>query len=75
MKPTVNVAAWPGLRVSGNVTPEIEKPVPVSVAALTVTAPVPVDVSVTDCAVAAEFTVTLPNETFVALTLRVGTPA
>jgi hypothetical protein len=57
------------LSVSGNVSPEIENPVPVIVAELTVTAPVPVEVSVTDC-VAGEFRLTLPNAIVVAFTLR-----
>ena len=74
-KPTLNVEVWPGVRVSGRVAPEIEKPVPVRDTALTVTAAVPMDVNVTDCTVAGEFKVTLPNETEVVLTLRVGTAA
>jgi hypothetical protein len=74
-KPMLSVAVWPGVRVSGKVAPEIEKPVPVRDTALTVTAPVPIDVRVTDFAVAGEFKVTLPNATVVVLTPRVGTPA
>ena len=48
------------------------KPVPVTVADLTVTAAPPVDDSVSVCVVGV-LTVTLPNETLVALMLNVGT--
>ena len=45
--PTSSVTARPGFRVTGNVAPDIVKPLPVTVAALTVTAAVPVELSVT----------------------------
>ena len=44
----LNVAAWPGFKVTGNEAPDIVKPEPVNAAALTVTGPLPVDVRVTD---------------------------
>jgi hypothetical protein len=69
------VAVWPAVSVSGKVAPETEKPVPVKVAALMVTAEVPVELKVTDCAVAAVFTETLPKETALELMLRMGVAA
>ena len=45
---TYKVAVWPGLSVTGNVMPEMEKPAPVTVAALTVTAAVPVEERIKD---------------------------
>lgn len=71
---TVSVAAWLGLRVSGKVAPEIEKPAPVSVAELTVTAAVPVEESVIDCEEDV-FTGILPKLRFDELTDNVGTAA
>lgn len=65
---------WPGLRVAGTLTDAIEKPLPVTEIEFTVTAAVPVDVSVTVCVVAL-FTMTAPNEMFVAFTVKVGVPA
>jgi hypothetical protein len=59
-----------GLRVTGNVAPDMVKPDPVRDAALMVTGAVPVDVRVTDC-VAGVFTATLPNEREVVLMPRV----
>jgi hypothetical protein len=59
--------------VSGKVSPETVKPVPVSVAALTVTDPVPVDEKVTDW-VEDVLTNTSPNARLVALMLRVDDP-
>jgi hypothetical protein len=55
------------------VTPDILKPVPVSVAALTVSGDVPVDVNVTDC-VAGVFSTTSPKATLVALRVSVVVP-
>jgi hypothetical protein len=63
-----------GLNVTGNVAPDIEKPVPDNVAEFTVTAAVPVDVSVNDC-VAGVLSTTLPKARLVALTLNVEAPA
>jgi hypothetical protein len=59
-----SVAVWPAVRVTGAVSPDIVKPVPLMVAALIVTEPVPLDVSLTVC-VAGEFRLTLPNATAV----------
>ncbi len=70
----LKVAACFDFKVSGNVAPDMLKPVPVRVAELIVTGAVPVDVKVTDL-VDLVFTVTLPKPTLVALTLRVGTNA
>jgi hypothetical protein len=58
--------------VTGKVSSETVKPVPVSFAALTVTEAVPVDVKVTDC-VELVFTVTSPKARLVALRLSAGT--
>jgi hypothetical protein len=71
---TVNVAVWLGVKVSGKVAPETEKPAPVIAAALTVTDAVPVEVSVSDC-VAGAFTATFPNGKLVALTFSVAITA
>ena len=60
-----------GLSVTGNVAPDIVKPVPVSAAELIVAGAVPVDVNVTGC-VDAVFTVTLPNVRLAALTVNCG---
>lgn len=70
---TLRIAVWVGFRVTGNVTPETEKPVPLTLAALTVTGAVPVEDRVTVC-VAGEFCITLPKAMLVALMLSVGTP-
>ncbi len=70
---TVSVAVEFGLRVRGNVAPEIVKPGPATVAALMVTATVPVEDRVTVCVVAV-FTFTVPNPMLPALTLSVDTP-
>jgi hypothetical protein len=56
------------------VTPEIVKPVPLTIAELIVTGAVPVEDNVTDC-VAGVFTATLPNARLRALTLSIGTAA
>jgi hypothetical protein len=69
-----NLAVWPGFNVAGNVAPETEKPVPVSVALLMVTGAVPVEVKVKDCAVGV-LTTMLPNAKVVALALSVGIAA
>lgn len=74
-KPTLSVTDWLGFKVAGKAAPDTLKPVPVRVAALMVTDAVPVSVRVTDCAVAAVFTATLPNDTLEALTVKVGTAA
>jgi hypothetical protein len=60
--------------VTGNVAPEAEKPDPVTAAEFTVTAAVPLEVKVTDF-VTAVFNATLPNDSEVVLTDRVGVPA
>jgi len=61
-----------GLSVTGNCSPEIENPVPVTLAPLTVTAAVPVELNVMLCAIAL-FTGTVPNAMLDWLRLRVGT--
>lgn len=71
---TFKAAVLPGDRVSGNVTPEVLKPAPVTVAALTVTVDVPEEVKVSVCVVGV-LTATLPNARLDALRLRVGTAA
>lgn len=58
------------MSASGNVTPEIEKPAPVTVAELMVTELLPVEVKVMDCVVDV-FTDTLPKLTLAELTFRV----
>lgn len=65
----LSVAVVPGFNVKGNVTPDMLKPVPVSVGAFTVTGRLPVDVKTTDC-FSAVFTATSPNANVVGLTLR-----
>src|SRR5271154_3832301 len=72
--PTSSVTARPGFRVTGNVAPDIVKPLPVTVAALTVTASVPVELSVRVC-VEAVLTATLPNATLVELMPNCGLDA
>ena len=63
---TLSVTDWLGLKVTGNVAPDIVKPVPVSAVELMVTDAVPVDVNVTGC-VETVFNVTLPNVKVAAL--------
>ena len=46
---TFSVTDWPGFKVTGNVAPDIVKPVTVSAAELMVTGAVPVEVNVTGC--------------------------
>jgi hypothetical protein len=58
--------------VTGKVDPETENPVPLTEAEFTVTAVLPIEVRVTVW-VDSEFRDTLPNATFVALTLRDAT--
>jgi hypothetical protein len=69
---TSNVIAELGFKVTGNVAPDIVKPVPVRVPELMVTGAVPVEVNVAGC-VDAVFTVTLPNVRLAALIVNVGT--
>ena len=69
---TASTMDWPALRVVGNVAPETEKPVPLTVAALIVTGAVPVELRVTEF-VAAAFRDTFPNDSELVLTLSVGT--
>jgi len=71
---TDRVAVLPGLRVSGKVAPETEKPVPLMVAELMVTAAVPVELRVSDWDVAL-FRFTLPKARLLVLTVNVGVPA
>jgi hypothetical protein len=73
-KPTLSVAVWPWFKVSGKLTPDILKPVPVSVPALMVSAAVPEEVRVTDW-LAEALTFTVPKLTLVALNPSVGTAA
>ena len=68
---TFSVTDWPGFKVTGNVPPDIVKPVPVSADELMVTGAVPVEVSVTGC-VDGVFTVTLPNTRLTALSVNCG---
>ena len=68
---TFRVTDWVGFKVTGNVAPDIVKPVPLKVAELMVTGAVPVEVNVTGC-VDAVFTVTLPNVRLAALTVSPG---
>ena len=68
---TFNVTDWLGFKVTGNVAPDIVKPVPVNAAELMVTGAVPVEVSVTGC-VDAAFTVTLPKVRLAALSVNCG---
>jgi hypothetical protein len=60
--------------VTGKVTPDTVKPVPVSVAELIVSGAVPVDVNVTGW-VGSALTATLPNDKLLELMLSVGTAA
>jgi hypothetical protein len=71
---TSSVIARLGFKVTGNVAPDIVKPVPLNVAELMITGAVPVEVNVTD-SIAAVFSVTVPNVKVVALTVNVGTAA
>lgn len=73
-KPIVSVALLPAASVSGKLTPESVKPVPLTEPALTVTVPVPVpeEVKVTVW-VAVAATLTVPKLTLVALKVSVGT--
>lgn len=66
--------ASPGFRVTGNVAPDIVKPVPLSITEFTVTGPVPTEVNVTGC-VDAVLMATLPNAKLVGLIVNVGTTA
>jgi hypothetical protein len=68
---TFSVTDWAGFRVTGNVAPDIVKPVPLNVAELTVTGAVPVEVNVTG-RVEAVFTVTLPNARLAGLMVNCG---
>jgi hypothetical protein len=68
---TSSVTAKLGFKVTGNVAPDMVKPVPVSAAELMVTGAVPVDVNVTDSVVAV-FTPTLPNATLAGLIVNIG---
>jgi len=68
---TFSVTDWVGFKVTGNVAPDIVKPVPVSAAELMVTGAAPVDVNVTGC-VDDVFTVTLPNVKSAALSVNCG---
>jgi hypothetical protein len=74
-KLTVSVAVCPWLRVSGKLAPGMLKPAPATVPALMVSGAVPVDIRVTDCGVAAVFTVTLPNAMLPVLSLKCGMKA
>ena len=60
------------MRVSGKVAPDILKPAPVIVPALMVSGAVPEEVRVTDCGVAAVFTMTLPKARLPVLSCRAG---
>lgn len=71
---TVRLAVAFGFNVKGNVTPEIEKPEPVTVAAVRVTGPVPDEPKVTVCVVAV-LTETFPKLTVEVLMVSVGTVA
>jgi hypothetical protein len=68
---TFTIAVLPGLIVTGNDSPEIEKPVPVAEAALIVTGAVPEEVRVSDL-VATVLIESLPNAMLLALRLSVG---
>jgi hypothetical protein len=71
-KLTISVAACPWLRVSGKLTPDMLNPAPVSAPALMVSGAVPEEVRVTDCGVAAVFTMALPKARLPVLRLRAG---
>jgi hypothetical protein len=68
---TFSVTDWFGFKVTGNVAPDIVKPVPVSAAELMVTGAIPVEVRVTGC-VDAVFTDTLPNVRLAVLRVNCG---
>jgi hypothetical protein len=68
---TFRVTDWVGFKVTGNVAPDIVKPVPLSVPELIVTGPVPVEVSVTG-RLEDVFNVTLPNAKLAELTVNCG---
>jgi hypothetical protein len=70
----VTLIAWFGLRVSGKLIDDIEKPVPETAMELTVTAAVPLEVKVTICVVGV-LTTMLPNGMLVAFTLSAGVAA
>jgi hypothetical protein len=67
-KPTVSVAACPGLSVNGVLIPVTVNPGPLTATPLIVSAAVPDDVTVTDCVVAV-FSGSVPNATVVELRL------
>jgi hypothetical protein len=69
---TSSVTAKLGFKVTGNVAPDIVKPVPVRVPELMVTGAVPVEVNVTGSVVGV-FTVTLPNARLAGLIVNVDT--
>ncbi len=69
---TSSVTARFGFKVTGNVAPDIVKPVPPSVPELMVTGAVPVEVNVTG-SVDTVFTVTLPNGRLAGLIVNVDT--
>src|ERR1700688_1579424 len=68
---TSNVTATLGFKVTGNVAPDIVKPVPLSVPELMITGAVPVEVNVTG-SVDAVFTVTLRNARLAVLIVNCG---
>lgn len=68
---TVREAVWPGFSVTGNVVPDIVKPVPDKVAELMVSGAVPAELNVRFC-FAGVFKATLPNARLAELTVRVG---
>jgi hypothetical protein len=68
---TFRVTDWVGFKVTGNVAPDIVKPVPLRVPELIVTGAVPVEVSVTG-SIEDVFTVTLPNVRLAELTVSSG---
>jgi hypothetical protein len=70
---TLSVTDWFGFKVTGNVAPDIVKPLPVSVPELIVTGTVPVEVRVIGC-FDEVFTVTLPNVRLAALRVNCGLP-
>jgi hypothetical protein len=70
-KATLTTTLWPGVSVTGKVTPETENPVPVTLTEVTVTASDPVEARVTDC-VELVLIGTLPKHTLVAFTVSMG---
>jgi hypothetical protein len=62
----LSVAVWLGFSVTGKVTPDMPKTVPLTLPPLIVSGAVPLEVRITGC-VAVAFSVTLPNATFVVL--------